>query len=132
MAATTTTYGYKMPTRNDRGDEVFDALEANITRSDIHTHDGSNGAQINPKDLSKTTTTLALASWAAVAGQTGTYRQLLTVPSGYTVDASVIKCFVGSGADAGDVLFLTIEKESATTAYVYINDNTIDVKVTYA
>lgn len=132
MSATTTTYGYKMPTRNDRGSEVFDALEANITRSDIHSHDGSNGAKINPKDFSKTTTTLALASWVAVAGQTGTYRQLLTVPAGYTLDESLVKCFVGSGSEAGNILFLSIEKVSSTTAYVYINDNTIDVKVTYA
>lgn len=129
---TTLSNGYKVPSRGERGDAVFDALEDNIQRTNDHTHDGVNSERLDPADFAKTTTTLALASWSAVAGQTGTYRQLLTIPAGYTLDACIPKFFVGSGGEAGNIIYPTVEKQSSTTAYVYINDNTIDVKVTYA
>lgn len=127
----TLTYGQKIPSSGERGTSNFTCLSDNFTRLDSHAHDGITSPKIDPKNLSKQTTTLALASWAAVASQTGTYRQLLTVPSGYECDSAIMKFYVGSGSEAGMPCYLHFEKVSSTTGYVYINDNTIDVKVTY-
>ena len=129
--STTTSHNLVKPATGDRGTVFWPALEAAIQRLNDHTHNGTDSETINPRYFSKTTNTLVIASWSAVAGQTGTYRQLEAVPTGYTVDGSNPKFMVGSGSDAGAVLFLSTEKVSSTTYYVYINDNTIDVKVVY-
>lgn len=128
---TTLTYGMKKPIAGEQGDTVFSALEDNITRADSHSHNGTDSAQLDPKNFAKTVTTLASASWVAVSGQTGTYKQTLTVPTGYTVDGAIMKFYVGSGSEAGNLIYPSVKKLSSTTADVYINDNTIDVKVTY-
>lgn len=125
---TTLTYGMKKPIAGERGSTVFTALEDNITRADAHSHNGTDSARLNPKDFSKTHTTLASGDWVAVAGQTGTYRQLLTVPSGYSVDDAIMKFYLSA---TGHPIYPSVEKASSTTAYVYINDNTLAVKVTY-
>lgn len=125
---TTLTYGRKKPISGERGATVFTSLEDNITRDDAHSHNGTDSARLNPKDFSKTHTTLASGSWVAVAGQTGTYRQLLTLPAGYTLLDVVPKFYISTGT----IIYPSVEYVSATTAYVYINDNTIDVKVTCA
>jgi hypothetical protein len=120
--------GYKLPATGERGSVFYPALEDNITLSNSHAHTGSDGEQIDAKHLSKTTSTIASASWAAVSGHTGTYRQLLTLPSGFTWDACEMKFTLST---LGHVIYPSIEKVSATTYYVYFNDNTLDLKVTY-
>lgn len=129
--STTTTHSLTKPETGDRGSIFWPALEEAIQRLNDHVHNGTDSETLNPRYFSKTTNTLALASWAAVAGESGTFRQLETVPTGYTVDGSNPKFMVGSGSDAGAVLFLSTVKVSSTTYYVYINDSTIDVKVVY-
>jgi hypothetical protein len=129
--STTTTHNLVKPQTGDRGSVFWPALEAAIQRLNDHVHNGSDSEALNPRYFSKTTNTLALASWSAVAGQAGTYRQLETCPTGYTVDGSNPKFMIGSGSDAGAIIYPSTVKVSATTYYVYINDNTIDVKVVY-
>lgn len=107
--STTTSHNLVKPATGDRGTVFWPALEAAIQRLNDHTHNGTDSEALNPRYFSKTTNTLALASWSAVAGQTGTYRQLETVPTGYTVDGSNPKFMIGSGSDAGAQLFLSTE-----------------------
>jgi len=127
--SSTTTYGYKLPANGDRGSTFFPDLEHNISRVDGHTHDGSDSALIPAKNISKSTQDIASGSWVLVAG--GHYRQLVTTPSGYTVDSSFMKFYFNGGSFDGQQVFLKVEKASSTTYYVYINDNTQALKVVY-
>lgn len=123
--STTLSHGYKMPSVGERS--FFDELESNITLSNSHEHSGIDGEKIKAKNLSKGSGAILSASWSAVSGQAGTYRQLVTVPTGYTVDLAQIKISDASG----NPLLLSIEKASSTTYYVYINDNSLSLTVVY-
>ena len=127
---TTLTYGRKLPLDGER--THWESQEYNIQRDDAHTHDGSDSAPIPVKNLTHGSSTLALADWAAVAGQAGTYKQTVTVPSGYTEGSFTKTCFINSGSEAGSIFYPTIVNLSASTFDVYINDNTVDVKIVYA
>jgi hypothetical protein len=129
--STTTTHGLVKPATGDRGSLFWPALADAIQRLNDHTHNGSDAEYINASVITKTTNTLVAASWSAVSGQPGTYSQVETVPLGFTVDGSCPKFMVGSGSDAGAILYLSTAKLTSTTYTVYINDNTIDVKVVY-
>jgi hypothetical protein len=127
---TTLTYGRKVPLDGER--TFWDNLEANIARDDAHTHDGSDSAAVPAKNITHGTSSLLAANWAAVAGESGTYRQLVTVPTGYTEKSFAKAFFINSGSEDGFQFFPSVERVSDTTFYVYINDNTVDVKVVYA
>lgn len=126
--SSTTTMGYKLPANGDRGSSYFPDLAANIALCDSHKHDGTDGVQIDPFSLNKTTSTIAAGSWAAVSGQAGTFRQLLTLPASYAWDAVEMKFTLSV---LGHQIYPSIEKVSATTYYVYINDSSLALKVTY-
>lgn len=126
---TLTSMGYKKPSTGER--DYFPTLEFNIDHGNSHSHNGVNGERISTKDLSKQTGSISSGSWSAVSGQTGTYRQLITVPTGYAVSTSEMKFYVDGGDEDGDQIFPTVEKVSSTTYYVYINDNSVALKVVY-
>lgn len=119
--------GYKRPETGDRGQTVFDALEDNITLANSHQHNGTDGVKVAPKDLDRTTQTLLAASWVAVAGQAGTYKQTITAPGGYTIDDSHLKFYRTGGSECHP----TVIKLTATTAEVHIGNNTDELKVIY-
>lgn len=121
----TLTYGYKKPETNDRGSVVFPAMEDNITRLNGHNHDGSNSAQLPATSMVATTQTILAADW--VDQTNGMYRQLVTLPAGFTYDTVSVNVRLTSG----HYIYPTIEKVSATTMYVYINDNSLDLKLVY-
>lgn len=127
----TTTMGYKKPQTGDRGSTYFPALEYNIDRQDSHKHDGTDGVQINPKDLNHQVTSISSASWAAVAGQAGTYSQTITMPTGYTMDLSLLQVWINGSPDDGARIFPSIVKASSNTFTIYVNDNTLNLKVIY-
>lgn len=129
--STTLPNGLKTPSDGERGtwwDQIIDAIE----RVDSHVHNGSDSEPIEAKNLTHGSSTLLAASWAAVAGQSGTYKQTVTVPSGYTEGSYSKTFFVDSGSEAGTQIFPAVVKASSTTYDVYINDNSIQVKVIYA
>ena len=130
--STTLTYGRKLPTDGDRGSTWFDDLETNISLNDAHTHDGVTSAPILSKNLTKSTQVILAASWAAVAGQSGTYSQTVTLPSGVTVANMIPKFQVNSaGGELGNQIFLTIRRVTSLSYEVFINDNTLEVLATY-
>lgn len=127
--STTLSNGYKLPADGDRGSTWFDDLESNITRVNGHTHDASDSEAIPAKNLTKGTSTILAANWSLVSG--GTYKQTITLPSGYTMAATLFKFQINNGSEAGDLIFPTIEQASATSYEIYINDSTVEVLATY-
>jgi len=124
---TTLTYGFKKPIDGERN--FWGSLEDNITRLDAHAHDGVDSAKISTKNLTKGSVDIASGSWSATTDQSGTYDQTITLPTGFTVDETIMKFIVDGGTEDGDQIFPTWEKASSTTVKVYINDNTLDLKV---
>lgn len=121
----TLTYGRKKPEDGDRGSVFFDALEDNIVLDDAHTHNGSNSARLTSSSSTAVTQAIASGSWSAIGSG---YRQLVTCPGVITYDTHATT--FRNDAD-GAVLYLTTERVSSTSYYVYINDNTLDLTVLY-
>lgn len=124
--ATTLSNGYVKPQSGDLGSVFWPALEDNIQQLNDHTHDGVDSEKLTALSSDAVSQTLSSGSWSLVAN--GIYRQLGTVPSGMTVDLCSVSFRHGT---SGDYLYLHVTKASSTTYYVYINDNSIDVKAVY-
>jgi hypothetical protein len=122
----TLAYGYKLPEDGDKGSVFWDALEDDITQLNDHTHNGSNSALLTSTSVTATTQSISSASWAHQGG--GTYRQTVTMPANIGYETHAIQ--FRNNAD-GRILYLSTEKVSGTSYYVYINDNTITVKAFY-
>ena len=130
--STTLTYGRIKPTDGDRGSTWFDDLENNIDLNDAHTHDGVTSPSLPAKNLAKSTQTLLNTSWAAVAGQLGTYSQTVVLPSGVTMANMMPKFQVSTvGAEEGNIIYPTVHQVSGTSYEIFINDNTLDLLATY-
>ena len=122
----TLTYGLQRPETGDKGSVFFTALEDNITQLDGHKHDGNDSCLIPSNSLNLTYQILSAASWVSLGS--GNYRQLVTMPSGFLFDSRV--AFFRNNSDSTP-LSLSVEKVSSNTFYVYINDNSFDVRVIY-
>jgi hypothetical protein len=127
--SSTLSNGYKLPATGDKGSSFFPDLEFDIQRLNDHTHDGSNSNKISVANLTKLTQTLLAASWVATTG--GTYRQLVTLPATGDYDSVIPKFQISGGSEDGSIIYPSVEKVSSTTYYVYINDNTLALKVVY-
>ena len=125
--STTLSHGYKKPSTGDRGSVWFANLEDNITLSNSHDHDGTDGEAIAAKYITKATDSVAAGSWVAVAGQAGTFSQTKTLPSGYLMATTQIHFLDPNGHP----LMLSVEKASATTYTVFINDNSLTLTAVY-
>lgn len=125
--SSTLSHGYKKPSNGDRGSTWFSNLEDNIDLSNSHDHDGTDGEQIAAKYISKATASIASGSWSAVAGQAGTYKQTVSLPSGYLMSTVQIHFLDASGHP----LMLSVEKVSSTSYDVYINDNSLTLTAVY-
>jgi hypothetical protein len=122
----TLTYGFKKPQTGDKGSIFFPALEDNIQQLNDHTHNGVNSSRLTTQAVASLTTSILSAAWSSLGD--GNYRQLVTMPGGLDYD----ECVVSIKDDAtGNILFLSIEKVSDTTFYVYTNDNSLDLLAVY-
>lgn len=121
MPLSTLSYGFIKPSDPTYGDQFFPAMETNIQKMNDHTHDGSNSAPI-----AATTQTVSSASWGSDLGG-GTYRQLITTPSGYSFDSNRIEV----RRSTGEMSYPTIVRVSATTFYIYTNDNSVTYSIQY-
>lgn len=125
--SSTLSYGYKLPATGDRGSVWFANLEDNITLSNSHSHTGTDGEPILAKYITKATASVASGSWSAVAGQAGTFKQSITLPSGYLMATTQIHFLDPSGHP----LMLSVERTSTTAFDVYINDNSLTLTAVY-
>lgn len=123
----TLTYGRQKPADGDKGQTVFDALEANIDLDDSHTHNGTDSAKIPASSLTKTVQTISSGGWSLVAN--GIYKQNVVITGGLAFDNYDIQF-----RDTSDnsIVYLKAVK-TATSAYdVYTNDNTLNLKAVYS
>lgn len=124
--STTLSYGYILPATGDRGSVFFPALEDNITRLNSHNHDGVNSAALSSAALSRGSTTILAAAWVSQGG--GTYRQEVTLPTGYTFANTMLRFEIDTGGTDGHIIYPSIELGTAPNKYyVYINDNTLQL-----
>ena len=127
----TLSYGFKKPQSGDKGNVFFPALEDNAQLLNDHDHDGSNSAPINAVYLTKSSATILAASWVDQGG--GTWRQEVTLPSGFTLLSTNIRFEISGGGSDGALLYLSVEKGSAANKYyVYINDNSLALRALYS
>lgn len=122
----TLTYGMQVPETGDLGSSWFPALEDNFTQLDAHTHNGTDSPRITAASSVVVTQSVASGSWSATSN--GTYRQLITLPAAIASYNYIKPSFKGSD---GDYYHLKTEYVSASTYYVYINDNSLTLTAVY-
>lgn len=125
----TLSYGIKKPQTGDYGTTFWPAMEANFQQQNDHTHNGVDSAILSSTSINPTSASILAASWVLVSA--GTYRQLVTTPPSITFDSYGMAFRITNGSDIGYEIHPTILKVSATTYYVYVNDNTINLTVLY-
>lgn len=114
-------YGYEKPSDPTFGDVFWPALERNIQQLNDHNHNGTNSAPI-----ASVTASISSGSWGADIGG-GTYRQEITLPAGRTYDTT--RLFFKRST--GEMTYPTVERASATSFYIYTNDNSVSYVVSY-
>lgn len=125
----TLTFGFQLPETGDKGSVFFPGLESNIAQMNDHDHNGTNSKQLSATALVATSIDLANTNWVLVAN--GIYRQLVTLPVAFDFQTKLIKYLINSGTRSGQTFHPQEERVSANTYYIYSNDNSIDVKVSY-
>jgi hypothetical protein len=118
--ATILSTGLRKPANPDTGDTFYQDMADAIQRLNDHTHNGADGQL-----LAITSQNILAAAWVATSG--GTYRQLVTLPGTLTYDTITIEWRLSTG----ERVHPTVERVSATTFYVYTNDNTLQYKALY-
>lgn len=120
MSTTLSPSGLKKPANPDTGVTFWDQLAAAIQTLNDHTHSGTDSSLLGTRQ------TISSGSWGSDLGG-GSYRQLITLPGSFLYDNISIQIRDASGHVASP----TIEKVSATTYYVYTNDNTLTWTAVY-
>lgn len=121
--ATTLTHGYLKPANPDTGDTFWGNLATDIQLMNDHVHDGTLGTV-----LPVVSQNIPHASWAAVSGKVGLYKQTVTVPTQFSYDTVEINFRLANG----NRTFPTVEKVNSSSFTVYTNDNTQDYTATYS
>lgn len=119
---TTLSMGYFKPGNSDTGDIFFPNMAANMQALNDHNHDGVTSQLLYSK-----TQSIVSASWSAAPIGGGVYRQLITVPTGYSYDIASIWFKLSTG----EIVYPSVERVSSTTFYVYVNDNTLNITAFY-
>ncbi len=117
----TLSYGYKKPINPDTGDVVFPALETDIQQLNDHAHNGVDSAPLATKTIS-----VVSGNWGSDLGG-GTYRQTLTLATGFSYDT----CEMWVKRSTGERCYPTLVRVSSTQVYLYTNDNTLNYTVYY-
>lgn len=123
----TLSYGYKLPQSGDKGAPLWTALEANITRLNGHTHNGTDSARLPVQNFDTTSQAISSASWSNAGLPTGHYKQTVTIPAGFTFDAFLISF----RDEDGDIIYPEVVRLSNTTYEIYTIDNTQDYTAVY-
>lgn len=121
MPIQTLSHGYEKPTNPTTGDVFWEALERNIQRMNDHDHDGVSAPQI-----AATVEEVLAANWGADLGN-GSYRQLITLPDPMEFDSTRIEV----RRSTGEIAYPDIVRVSASTFYIYTNDNSVSYDVSY-
>lgn len=125
----TLSFGYLKPENGDKGSIWFPALADDIQQLNDHDHDGLTSAKLTSQSIIGVADTISHLNWVATTG--GTYRQAVTTPAGVAFDDYGMVFRITGGGSDGFEINPTVEKITNTTYYVYINDNTKDLRVIY-
>jgi len=118
----TLSYGFLKPQKSDTGDVFFPAMETNIQKMNDHTHDGTNSSLPG-----STAQSILAVSWVAAPIGGGLYRQAVTVPSGHSYDTSDIWFKLSTG----EAVYPSTERITASSYYIYTNNNTLQYTARY-
>lgn len=125
--ATTLSNGFVRPDNNDPGSVWMPAIANDITQLNSHNHDGINSEPIDSTAILKLTTTILSAAW--VSGGGGNYSQVVTVPAQISeINNFFIKIY---NTATGDIIYPTIERVTAATYRLRVNDNTLNLTAVY-
>lgn len=116
--------GYLLPETGDRGSVWFPALESNIQQLNDHNHNGSNSEKLSSEAIASLTAQILPGAWVVQAD--GSYRAPVTMPGSLEFDTKIIKLRTNNKA-----LYADVEKVTANTFYVYVNDNSLTVEIIY-
>lgn len=122
----TLSYGYKKPQSNDRGPVVFPALEDNWQRVNDHDHNGVNSKKLSATSMESIVIPVAAAGWNSLGG--GFFKQTVNMPAGTEYSKKSIEVRTADGV----VIHPTVIKLSEAQFELYVNDNTLDLKVVFS
>jgi hypothetical protein len=114
--------GVFKPANGDTGDLFFPAMASNCDWMNNHTHNGTNS-----QPLASLTQTVLAANWTLAPIGGGVYMQTLTVPAGFSYD----QCQIWFKLSSNQYVYPSIERASATTFNVFINDNSLSLIANY-
>ena len=121
-------YDYKQPEKGDKGSTFFPALEYNINRLAVHSHDYSDSGILTTSSTVNSTQEILKGLWVAVSGHTGLFKQTITLLGG--LEYPKLGIFFKEKITK-DMLVLTVNWVSDTSYDVYINDNALDITAIY-
>lgn len=122
----TLSYGFKKPQSNDRGPVVFPALEDNWQRVNDHDHNGVNSKKLSSTSIESISSNVSAAGWNSLGG--GFYKQTVNMPAGMEYSKTSLEVRLANG----NVIHPTIIKLSEGQFEIYVNDNTLDLKVVFS
>lgn len=122
-----TSKGYKLP---QKGEKVtwWQNIVDNFVRVNNHTHDGTDSQLIKASSLTKEVQDILAADWINVSISQIPFYQLVTMPSGIDFDKTVLQ-FRNSAN--GNIVYPMVTKVSSTSFNIFVNDNTLNLKVIY-
>ena len=121
----TLNYGFKKPQTGDKGSTFFPALEDDIQKMNDHLHDGTETPRLTTKSVTMVTASILAAGWTAVSN--GIYKQTVTMPVGMLFN----DFYVNFKLSSGHQVFPSVEKVSASTYDVFVNDNSLNLTAVY-
>ena len=122
----TTVYGYSIMEAGDLAPVWMPAIAANFERLSDHDHDGSDSPLLTASSVAKHSSTVLAVNWVSQGG--GMYRQLVTVPAA-VLEFNSYDIYIYTST--GERIYPTVIRVSATTFYIYVNDNTLALTVKY-
>ena len=126
--AVTLSHGYIQPQNPDTGDIFWMALQTDIALMNNHIHDGTLGTVLPTVEVA-----IPSSGWGAPPsgdpfyGQTGTYYQLITIPTQFSFDSVE----VGFRLANGNKIYPTVIRVSSSQYKVYTNDSTQNFVAVY-
>ena len=125
--AETLSFGYLNPEVGDSAKEWQDAINPTIQQLNDHTHDGIDSSTISPASITKFSTAILSGNWVSDGG--GNFSQVVTAPPQVTeVNDFYIKTHNTAN---GDVLYPSVERVTAGSFRVRVNDNSLDITAIY-
>ena len=126
----TLSHGYKKPQAPDPGSVWMPEHEENIQQLNDHNHDGANSELISGTSLTRPTGTITAGAWTPVAGG---FEQTVNTPASISeINQHFLKFVATAGiAPVGSVITPTIERVTATSYKLTVNDNTLAMTVYY-